>query len=221
MNDWAVCCQYEDGEDLREICAGRDILFSKESFEESDNHDRNLRILSLLSKEPNAEVAFQGLKRKLGWHQEVLSRALKRLEKDGVLLKTPSGAYKLNAKEKHSYASQLGRLQEGVMPVTQLWLPQDLNLDILASRLKKTWFGVWRWYGYSEEGSEKVLTWLSEDGSVWVDLRIVDSMMFIEAGPVGSVGRDGCIRAGYELLSHVTRLYKPILAELKGIQQPN
>jgi DNA-binding HxlR family transcriptional regulator len=220
--DWIVCYQLEDSEDLREIYARKDILISKVSFEvqESDNHDRNLHILSLLSKEPNAEVTFQGLKRKLGWHQEILSRTLKRLKKDGALLKTPSGAYKLNTKEKHSYASQHGKLQKDVMPVTQLWLSQDLNPGILISKLKNTWFGAWRWYGFNEDGSEKVLTWLSEDG-IWVNLRIRDAMMFIEAGPVGSVGRERCIRAGYELLSHVIRLYKSSLVEPKAILQPN
>jgi hypothetical protein len=145
---------------------------------------------------------------------------LRRLEKDGVLLRTPSGAYKLNTIEKQSYASRYGRRQQGVMPVTQLWLPQDLNPIILTSKLKNTWFGGWRWYGYNEDGSEKVLTWLSEDGA-WASLRIGDSIVFIEAGPVESIGRDRCIRAGYELLSHVMRLFKSSLAEPKEVLQPN
>ncbi len=194
---------------------GRGTLASKELFEalEPNNKDRNFQLLSLLGKEPYAEITFQGLKRKLGWHQEILSRKLKRLEKDGILSKTPSGAYKLNSKKNHSHTSQYARLQEDVVRVTQLCPPQDLDPGILASKLKNTWFGSWRWYSYNDEGSEKVLTWLSEDGSVWVKLRIVDSVILIEGGSVRSAGRDRCIRSGYELLSHVIRLYKLSLAE--------
>ncbi len=224
LNDRVVCRCSEDGEYLTRECLAEegDRPASKESFEEFDNYDRNRHILSLLSDQSNAEVTFQGLKRKLGWHQEILSRTLKRLEKDGAVAKTPLGAYKLNFKEKISNGTnQLGRLQDDVTPVTQLWLPKDLNSDVLAAKLKNTWFGAWRWYGYGEEGAEKILTWLSEDGSVRVNLRIVDSVMFIEAGPVGSAGTDGCIHAGYELLGHVLRLYKSGLAELRGLLQPN
>lgn len=220
MTYWTTCCRFEESKNVSENLAGV-VPASAESFEEFENYDRNLYILSLLSKEPNAEVTFQGLKRKLGWHQEILSRTLRRLQKDGVLLKTPSGAYKLNAGEKQSCPSHLRRIRDDVTPVTQLWLPQDLSSDILASKLKNTWYGAWRWYGYSKEGSEKMLTWLSEDGRVWVNLRIVDSAMFIEAGPVESIGRDRCIHAGYELLSHVIRRYKSSLAEHKEILQPN
>ncbi len=39
-------------------------------------HNRNSNLLTLLSESPNIEVSFQGLKRKLGWHQEILSRTL-------------------------------------------------------------------------------------------------------------------------------------------------
>ena len=39
-------------------------------FDEIESHNRNSHLLHLLSKEPNSEITFQGLKRKLGWHQE-------------------------------------------------------------------------------------------------------------------------------------------------------
>lgn len=216
------CQKLEENENFGEMYAETNVPFSRISFEtqESENHNRNLHILSLLSEEPNAEVTFQGLKRKLGWHQEILSRALKRLEKDGALLRTPLGAYKLNAREKHSHASRYGRRKEGVMPITQLWLPHDLNPTTLISKMKNTWFGEWRWYAYNENSSEKTLTWLSEDGA-WASLRIRESIMFIEVGPVESIGRDRCIRAGYELLSHVIRFFKSSLAEPREVPQSN
>jgi hypothetical protein len=152
---------------------------------------------------PNSEITFQGLKRKLGWHQEILSRTIKRLERDGVLLKTPSGSYKLSKVDE--YQNRYDNSNEDAIPVTQLCLPNDLDPQFLVSNLKNTWFGKWRWYSLSIGDKGQVLTWTSEDGSVWVKLKILNSLMVIEAGPLKNTTRNSCILAGYELLRHVLR----------------
>ena len=55
--------------------------------EEADQPSSNdLSILSALGSEKDAQdLSFQGIKRKLGLHQETLSRALRRLQRDGYI----------------------------------------------------------------------------------------------------------------------------------------
>lgn len=207
-DDWIAFCRLDED---HFVDSGEAILASA--------YYRNRNVLSLLEIEPNSEVTFQGLKRKLGWHQEVLSRTLKRLEKDGMLQKTPTGAYRLKTTNEESNRNRSFPL--GAVPVTKVWLPRDLNQNNLVSGLKNTWFGSWRWYGFNDQGSDKILTWLSEDGVFWVSLRITEDAMFVEAGPIVPLGRDRCIRAGYELLGHVIRLCQSGLTELKTVRQTN
>src|SRR3989304_7570286 len=52
-------------------------------------HDRD--VLEFLSKTPTSQVAFQGIRRRLGIHPEQLSRALHRLSEDGFVERTEHG----------------------------------------------------------------------------------------------------------------------------------
>src|SRR5947199_10412327 len=52
-------------------------------------HDRE--VLEFLSQDPSSQVAFQGLRRRLGIHPEQLSRALHRLADDNLLEHTDLG----------------------------------------------------------------------------------------------------------------------------------
>src|SRR5437773_11788353 len=52
-------------------------------------HDRE--VLEFLSQDPSSQVAFQGLRRRLGIHPEQLSRALHRLADDNLVEHTDLG----------------------------------------------------------------------------------------------------------------------------------
>ena len=217
-----TCCASGCCNESRAANAKSDQTSAEKPLGEGSSEDRGLHVLSLLNAQPNSEVTFQGLKRKLGWHQEIVSRTLRRLERDGLLLKTSSGAYRLNPTSSSHTSSQGDMLREDITPVTQLWLPKDLDIDMLASLLRNTWFGGWRWYGYRAESSEQVLTWISEDGYFWINLRILNGIAFVEAGPAGSAGRDRCLYAGYDLLGHLVKRYRSVLAGSEQILlQPN
>jgi DNA-binding Lrp family transcriptional regulator len=58
---------------------------------------RQREVLSALSEDQKATYSFQGLRRKLGFHQEMLSRTLDRLEEENLVEKTHDG-YRINAK---------------------------------------------------------------------------------------------------------------------------
>ena len=62
-----------------------------------DLHNNDKKILVLLSEEVWSTYSFKALERKLGIHQQSLSRALKRLEYLNLVEKTPHG-YKIKGK---------------------------------------------------------------------------------------------------------------------------
>src|SRR2546427_10701226 len=57
----------------------------------------NRHVLEFLSRDPSSQVAFQGIRRRLGIHPEQLSRALHRLADDGLVEHTEHG-YRATAK---------------------------------------------------------------------------------------------------------------------------
>src|ERR1700730_16257648 len=60
--------------------------------------DNDLVILRAIGEDDDArELSFQGIKRKLGLHQETLSRALHRLQRDGFVERLEH-AYKISPK---------------------------------------------------------------------------------------------------------------------------
>ncbi len=214
------CCHIDDGGYLENSSLNNTKEIKKSNLE-FIKHDRNSNLIALLCESPNIEVSFQGLKRKLGWHQEILARSLKRLEKDGIVNRTSSGLYKLNNCDSiHNYPVE-GMFQEGGLPVTQLWVPLDLSPDTIISKLKNTWFGSWRWYSYKDLKSGKILTWISENDNIWVNLRFRDNAIFIESGPVEIFGREKCIHSCYELLKRLMQLFNNKISEPKRILQPN
>src|SRR2546428_12680478 len=62
---------------------------ARESLDDLRDHDRE--VLEFLSKDPSTQVAFQGLRRRLGIHPEQLSRALHRLAEDEFVERTGLG----------------------------------------------------------------------------------------------------------------------------------
>lgn len=172
------------------------------------DYERNKQLFLLFSSHHSLEISFQGLKRKLGWHQEILSRTLKRLQNDRIIIKTPSGNYKMNLKTsiiKHYCGNVKGK--DSII-VVNLRIPNVLDQESLINRMKNTWFESWRWYSYSEDILGKTLTWISEDGLTWVSLEINGNEITIESGPSDSTGRDKCIKSGYELLSYLMKMYQ-------------
>jgi DNA-binding MarR family transcriptional regulator len=190
-----------------------------ENLKEIGDYGRNKQLLSLFSIHPSLEISFQGLKRKLGWHQEILSRTLKKLQKDRIIIKTTSGYYKMNIKSYilRRYCSKVERKDSII--VTKLCLPENLDREVLINRMKNTWFENWRWYSYSEDVLSNTLTWISEDGLTWVSLKINVNVINIEAGPSSSTGRDKCINSGYELLSYLLKIYQQPFEKRKMILQ--
>src|SRR3972149_4743111 len=92
-------------------------------------HDRD--VLEFLTQDPSSQVAFQGIRRRLGIHPEQLSRALHRLADDGLVERTQHG-YKATAKALTVLGPDaLTRTPEG-LTVLETYLPADVGGRRLA-----------------------------------------------------------------------------------------
>src|SRR5512136_1689532 len=87
-------------------------------------HDRE--VLEFLSRDPRAQVAFQGIRRRLGIHPEQLSRALHRLAEDDLVQKTDIG-YRVTAKAISIVSPREWTTDRPGTSFLQAYLPADVN----------------------------------------------------------------------------------------------
>ena len=172
-----------------------------EATEEYDLRDNDVAILRALNEEDESIMAFQGLRRKLGLHQEALSRALQRLERDELVQRTPGG-YKISSKGLSIPIAPTGNLGS-VTQVLQAYLPQSVDLASLTSELKGRWFGGLRWLGQSYTNDELVLTWLTEDGAVQLNLRLAPNTFVIETQVAGDANMTDAVALAHRLYNQV------------------
>ncbi len=178
-------------------------------------HD--LFILKEMCNEFEAEnFAFQGIKRKLGLHQETLSRALHRLERDGFIEKT-GNSYKISGKgqaiivsgkdlmtstDRHSLSYQV--------PILTAVLPPDLNPQEFLKALEHKWFGNLRWYGSSEGEDHVSLTWITQDGSNKLTAIIANGSLTIEVETLKGNQMPLSVRDAYQLFDHIMKTLREV-----------
>ena len=154
----------------------------------------------MLSSETDATYTFQGMRRRLGLHQEKLTRILKRLEDDNLVLKTNDGYKVLHSPRKSSR-----HLDEGE-PVIRGQLPPGIDKQTLTSKLKGRWFKNFRWLGYSTSESGPSLYWITEDGRFQLVVRLASSEILVWSRPTSEIETTSPIAAGYELFDRISRI---------------
>ena len=171
-----------------------------DSLDDMREHDRE--VLEFLSRDPHAQVAFQGIRRRLGIHPEQLSRALHRLGEDGLVQKTDVG-YRVTPKALSILSPREWTSETPGATILQTFLPSSLDLRSLVASLRGTWIGPLRWYGLSESSEELRLAWALEDESIRLETRIRAGQLTISAH-VGSQDRtDEATRLGHLLFRHI------------------
>src|SRR6266849_856320 len=164
---------------------------------------RDSNILQTIQDEGLTVFAFDGLKRLLGVHQEMLSRVLDRLEDEGLLEKVADG-YRLTVKSSELLLPRAMGSAEPRIPLVQSLLPQDIDMERIVSGLKGRWFGTLRWLGYSQNDEGTVLKWITEDEAVQIDAKFNGAFLSIEAkvGEGKEVGQ--AVKASHQLLGHIS-----------------
>ena len=176
-----------------------------DDFEESDLSARDTGVLRAIQEEGLTVFSFDGLKRLLGVHQEMLSRVLGRLEEEGLLEKVADG-YRLTAKTSEFLPRQLASTEPRV-PIVQSLLPQDISMEPIISGLKGRWFGSLRWLGYSQGDEGIVLKWITEEDGIQIDARFTDAYLSIDAKVPQGREVSRAVKASHQLLGYISRLY--------------
>ncbi len=161
--------------------------------------ERDADILALIEAEDFAIFTFDGLKRRTGLHPETLSRALARLEEEGIIKKEHEG-YRVTPKITE-LKLQIPRQETPSTPLIQTFLPSDLMTQQLILQLKGKWFGMLRWLGISENSQGVTLKWITEDGGIQVAANIQGTALNIEAKFLTNNNLNLALKASYQLMS--------------------
>ncbi len=180
---------------------------SFEEVEDSDVAPRDSNILQAILGEGLTVFTFDGLKRLLRIHQEILSRALDRLEDEGLVEKVVEG-YRVTERGGELVTRLLGSASSPI-PIVQSLLPQNIEVTRIISGLKGRWFGSLRWLGYSQTDEGVVLKWITEEGGIQVDAKFTDAFLSIEAKVGEGKEVSSAVKASYQLLGYISRLYMP------------
>ncbi len=105
--------------------------------------ENDLVILKALGEDEDArELSFQGIKRKLGLHQETLSRALHRLQRDGFVERldhayriSPKGILTIGEVNKIPTLAKLEPVNPYSVSLLRARLPPDINKTDLVNSL--------------------------------------------------------------------------------------
>src|SRR5438132_6958684 len=93
-------------------------------------------VMDMLSTGRGTIYRFQGRRLKVCLHQEKLTRILKRLEDDNLVMKTVEGYTELRSPGRKGPTHDIVYGE----PVIRGHLPTGTNLDMIMSRLKERWF---------------------------------------------------------------------------------
>ncbi len=165
-------------------------------------HDRE--VLEFLSQDPSSQVAFQGLKRRLGIHPEQLSRALHRLADDNLVEHTDLG-YRVTSRAMQVLSPGNLRSEDPGITILQTYLPANLDLRGLVQTLRGAWIGPLRWYGLSEFADGMRLAWALEDDSIRLETFIRPGQLVVTAKVVSPERLDDATRLGHQLFQHIVR----------------
>lgn len=166
---------------------------------------RDADILTLIETEELVAFTFDGLKRRTNLHPEILSRILSRLEQDGIIRKDHEG-YRVTPKITE-LKLRTSKKEVPTTPLIQTYLPSDLVTNQLILNLKGKWFGSLRWFGKSENNNGVTLKWMTEDGGIQIAANIQGNALNIEAKFLTSNDLDLAIKASYQLMSLISKIY--------------
>jgi DNA-binding Lrp family transcriptional regulator len=168
------------------------------------NHDRD--ILALLGREAAIQVSFQGLRRLLDIHQESLTRALRRLQEEGLVSGTTEG-YRLSSQGVSLAQAVPDPIQSPPIPVLRTVLPGEREGRRASEVLRQRWFGPLRWYGSAEDAAGRTLTWTTEDGGIRLDARFEGVFLSVDGRLIDPNRLPEAVAAAHRILNEVTRAY--------------
>jgi DNA-binding transcriptional ArsR family regulator len=173
--------------------------------EDADVRPNDEKVLETLG-EDRSRYSFKGLMRKLGIHQESLSRSLHRLDELGLVEKTDLG-YRLSGKGELLSRNKTAHAKTSYTPLMQTYIPSNIDASSIVSGLMGKWFKNLRWLGMIEGDMGHMLQWVDEDNSFQVNLRIVGNYIIIETNADSDKDKVEAMVSAYKIFEHVSKLY--------------
>ena len=188
------------------------------SLDDFQTNDK--KVLSLLNQDSDVndnQYTFNGLVRKLGIHQQSLTRSLRRLESAGLVKKTDYG-YKLTKNldsilvkksriDLENLSKSMSHQYEQFEQILQLYIPTDIKVEDVVNKLLGKWFGTLRWIGMVEGDGGYVLQWASSD-KYHVNLKLVSRYAVVESDASGAKLKSESIIHAHRILEQITKLLK-------------
>jgi hypothetical protein len=156
-------------------------------------------------QELHGRIAFNGLRRALGAHPEALARALRRLEREGLVERSEDGYRALTPERPPDPA-----LTADLRPIARIELPLGTTIDQVFGRLSGHWFGSLRWVGVIDGARGRLLAWARRDGSGYVLLGVrARSLQVYVPGDAGPGEPGEAEDAAYEVIAHALDALRP------------
>jgi DNA-binding MarR family transcriptional regulator len=188
------------------------------SLDDFQTNDK--KVLSLLNQDSDVndnQYTFNGLVRKLGIHQQSLTRSLHRLETAGLVKKTDYG-YKLTKNldsilvkksriDLENLSKNISHQYNQFEQILQLYIPNDITVEDVINKLLGKWFGTLRWIGIVEGDGGYVLQWASSD-KYHVNLKLVSRYAVVESDASDAKLKSESIIHAHRILEQITKLLK-------------
>ena len=188
------------------------------SLDDFQTNDK--KVLSVLNQDSNlndSQYTFNGLVRKLGIHQQSLARSLHRLESAGLVQKTDYG-YKLTKNldsilvkksriDLENLSKRISHQYTQFEQIIQLYIPANIPVEDVVSKLLGKWFGTLRWIGIVEGDGGYVLQWASND-KYQVNLKLISRYAIVESDAQGAVLKSEATINAHRILEQITKLLK-------------
>jgi DNA-binding transcriptional ArsR family regulator len=191
----------------KEVVTGKSsqVLVQEEPLVASDLHNNDSKILSVLN-EAGSNYSFKGLMRKLGLHQQSLSRALHRLEELGLVEKSQTGYRLVKGIESTISRIDLHRSKgREYMQLLQTYIPLNVRAVEIVRQLIGKWFKNLRWLGMIESGTGYTLQWSSDDGSFQINLRMISDYIVIETNASTEKEKVEAMVGSYAIYEQITK----------------
>lgn len=184
-------------------------------IKDTDVRPNDHKVLELLA-EHRSSYSFRGLMRKLGLHQESLSRSLDRLDQLGLVEKSHLG-YKLSRKgEFLAKANVVAKPRIAYVPLVQTYVPANVDVGKIVGDLAGRWFKNLRWLGMVLSEGGYMLQWTSEYGSFRLNLRIVRKYIIIETDANSDEDKVKAMHCAYRIFERLTKLYSANYKDLSS-----
>lgn len=224
MENKEIKTEIEDKKEEKEITLDDKIMqliiddssgISLDDFQANDK-----KVLSILNQDNDLSdnrYTFNGLARKLGMHQQSLSRSLHRLENSGLVERSEAGyrpsknlrsiLVKRSRLDLENLSEKVSKPNLQFVQVLQLYIPTTVEVEEIVNKLVGKWFGNLRWIGLIGGDGGYVLQWTSGD-KFQVNLKIVSRYAIVESNAVGDKNKAEAMVSAYRIFEQITKVFQ-------------